>query len=59
MDNIRSLAAEAGLSLMALARRFKIPYRTVQDWAAGKRTPPDYVLRMIREILGVEAHKAE
>ncbi len=59
MDDIRILAAEAGLSLMALSKRFDIPYRTVQDWAAGKRTPPVYVLRMIREILGVEAPKAE
>ena len=59
MDDIRALAADAGLSLMALARRFNIPYRTVQDWAAGKRTPPPYVLGMIREILGVEVHKTE
>lgn len=59
MDDIRTLAAEAGLSLMALARRFDIPYRTVQDWAAGRRTPPDYVLRMIREILAVESSDSE
>lgn len=59
MDDIRTLASAAGLSLMALARRFEIPYRTVQDWAAGRRTPPDYVLRMIREILGVDARDQE
>ena len=34
-----------------LAKRFGIPYRTVQDWFGNKRTPPDYVVRMIAEIL--------
>ena len=27
---------------------FGIPYRTVQDWEAGKRKLPDYVLRLMR-----------
>lgn len=26
---------------------FNIPYRTVQDWECGKRTMPDYVLRLL------------
>jgi len=26
---------------------FDIPYRTVQDWEAGKRGMPDYVLRLL------------
>lgn len=31
----------------AVANRFGIPYRTVQNWYRGERTPPEYVARMI------------
>lgn len=31
----------------AVADRFGIPYRTVQNWYRGERTPPEYVARMI------------
>lgn len=50
---IKEIAAAAGISCRKLAERFGIPYRTMEDWSAGKRTPPDYVINMIREILGV------
>lgn len=38
----------------ALANRFGIPLRTVQNWAGGQRQAPEYVLRMIEEILSKE-----
>lgn len=56
---VREIAFAAGLSLRALAARFGIPYRTVQDWAAGARTPPPYVLQMMIECLGLQAEKGE
>ena len=31
-----------------------IPIRTVEDWEAGKRTPPEYVPRMIEYMLKYE-----
>lgn len=34
-----------------LARKFGIPLRTVQNWHAGIRIPPDYVVNMIEELL--------
>lgn len=40
-----------GYSQTDLAKRFGIPLRTVQDWYAGRRTPPDYVVNMIDELL--------
>ena len=45
--DIRSVAADYGLSQSALSRRLSIPLRTVQDWMGGRRTPPDYILSMI------------
>lgn len=51
MKTIKELCEEYGLSQTALAKRFDIPLRTIQDWYAGRRTPPDYVVRMMDELL--------
>lgn len=51
MQTVKELCDEYGLSMAQLAKRFGIPYRTVQDWFGGKRTPPDYVVKMMAEIL--------
>lgn len=51
--SVKQIAADAGLSHRKLAERFCIPARTVEDWCAGKRTPPDYVRLMMQECLGL------
>lgn len=51
--SIKDIAKDAGLSQRKLAERFCIPVRTVEDWCAGKRTPPDYVRLMMQELLGL------
>lgn len=51
MTEIAQICKDYGLSQTALAKRFEIPLRTVQDWHAGRRTPPNYVVLMIVEIL--------
>lgn len=48
---IAQICERYGLSQTALAKRFEIPLRTVQDWHAGRRVPPGYVKNMIIEIL--------
>ena len=50
---VREIAALSGLSQRKLAERFCIPYRTVEDWCRGLRTPPDYVRLMMQECLGL------
>lgn len=54
---IRELCREHGLTQKALAERFGIPLRTIEDWSTGKRTPPDYVVRMIQTILEYEKRR--
>ena len=51
MKTIKELCSEYGLSQIELSRRFDIPYRTVQDWYSGTRKPPEYVVKMIEELL--------
>jgi putative transcriptional regulator len=43
-----------GLSQTALAKKFDIPLRTVQDWHAGRRKAPDYVISMMTRLLDLE-----
>ena len=50
---IQDIRTAAGLTQSAMAARFCIPQRTIEDWCAGKRTPPDYVRLMMAEALGL------
>ncbi len=50
-STIPELLARHGLSQAAFARMFGIPYRTVQDWYAGARKSPPYLIPMFAELL--------
>ena len=47
-----SLIAYCGVSQRAFADRFKIPLRTVEDWARGIYTPPVYVTYLLTLATG-------
>lgn len=51
MKTIKDICEMYQLSQTALAKRFGIPLRTVQDWHAGRRVPPEYVVNMMDELL--------
>jgi DNA-binding transcriptional regulator YiaG len=48
---IKDICEKYRLSQTALAKRFGIPLRTVQDWHGRRRNPPDYVVGMMMELL--------
>ena len=48
---IKTLCEDYGISQTELHRRFDIPLRTVQDWYAGRRKPPAYVVNMLTALL--------
>ena len=52
--NIKKLRAKTGLSQTKFSEKYGIPERTIQDWEAEKRTPPDYVLEMLSYIIADE-----
>lgn len=56
---IKSLCEAYGISQTALARRFDIPLRTVQDWHAGRRKPPAYVVNMLTDLLEYDRRENE
>ena len=53
-EEVKALCEKYGLTQTALAKRFDIPLRTVQDWHGGRRNPPDYVVTMMVELLEKE-----
>lgn len=55
---IKEVCERHQISQSALARRFGIPLRTVQDWHSDRRKPPEYVVRMVVELLRVDAAAA-
>lgn len=44
---IKKLREETGLNRKEFAEHFEIPLRTVEDWEAGRRKPPEYLPRLI------------
>ena len=43
MINIREARKIAGLTQKRLSEKYNIPLRTIEEWEAGRRTPPSYV----------------
>ena len=48
---IKELRVCTGLSQNKFANMFEIPVATLKDWEQGRRTPPGYVVNMIKTIL--------
>ena len=44
---IRELRQETGMNRREFSEYTKIPVRTLEDWEAGKRTPPEYIPRLL------------
>ncbi len=51
---IKDLRAKAKLTQQAFSNYLKIPKRTIEDWENNKRTPPDYVIKLIEYKLKKE-----
>lgn len=47
MSRIKEARISADLTQDAMAERLGIPKRTIQDWEAGRRNPPEYVERLV------------
>lgn len=46
-EELIKLKEKTEMNWKAFAQYFDIPYRTMQDWYLGKRSMPDYLLRLM------------
>ena len=45
--DLREMRAQLGLTQQGFAKRYDIPFRTVQNWETGLRRPPEYIIRLL------------
>ncbi|MBQ8199946.1 MAG: helix-turn-helix domain-containing protein [Lachnospiraceae bacterium] len=44
---IKQLRERTGMNRKDFSEYTKIPVRTLEDWEAGRRTPPEYIPRLL------------
>ncbi|MCQ2439528.1 MAG: helix-turn-helix domain-containing protein [Oscillospiraceae bacterium] len=54
LPTINEIRTRYNLTQAAMAERFGIPKRTIENWDEGSRKPPEYVVRMMLKILELE-----
>lgn len=53
-EQIRKIRKVTGLNRKDFSEHFAIPLRTVEDWEAGRRTPPEYIPRLLQYQIAYE-----
>ena len=46
-EQIRYIRESTGLSRIDFCKKYGIPLRTMEEWESGRRTPPEYIPRML------------
>lgn len=46
-ERLKAARKSTGLTQQGIADRMLIPFRTIQQWEGGQRTPPAYVQRFV------------
>lgn len=47
--NIREMRTRLGDTQSEFAMRYKIPFRTIQNWETGVRKPPEYMINLLEQ----------
>ena len=58
-EKLKNLRVESGWTRPKVVDRVGVPLRTLEDWEAGKRTPPNYVQRLVLDRLALEIKKEQ
>ena len=53
-EKIKTIRERTGLSRKDFSIHIGIPLRTIEDWEAGRRRPPEYIPRLIEYQLRYE-----
>ena len=51
---MKDFRKQTGLSQSKFAEYFGLPVRSVQEWEQGRRTPPEYLLKLLKRIWKLE-----
>lgn len=57
--SISELRSLVGISRPEFSRRYGVPIRTLEDWEAGRRTPPEYVVSLLERVIKEDIKKEE
>ena len=52
--DIREMRNRLGYTQADFARRYQIPFRTVQTWESGTRVPPDYMMHLLENCVKMD-----
>ena len=44
---IREMRQKLGCTQIDFAKRYHIPFRTIQNWELGNRKPPEYIIDLL------------
>lgn len=58
-EQIKKLREETGMNKKEFADHVGIPLRTIEDWEAGRRNPPEYIPRLIEYQIKFEKLEKE
>ena len=50
-ERIRSIREKTGLNRREFSDKYGIPVRTLEEWEAGRRTPPEYVVMLLSYVV--------
>ncbi|MBQ9119579.1 MAG: helix-turn-helix transcriptional regulator [Lachnospiraceae bacterium] len=54
VNKVKELRASVGMNRKEFSEHTGIPVRTLEDWEAGRRTPPEYVPRLLEYMFKYE-----
>lgn len=55
---VKKIRELTGLNQSEFSRKYSIPLRTIQDWEAERRTPPEYVLELLERVVNEDMNKS-
>ena len=58
-EQIKAIRKDHGLTQQGLSDSLNIPKRTIENWEAGVRVPPEYVIELIKTALQARKGKNE
>jgi DNA-binding transcriptional regulator YiaG len=51
LSSIKEMRLEYSLTQQGMSDKLGIPKRTIEDWECGRRTPPEYLVKLIEFYL--------